>query len=55
MEERIIKSQKCINEGSSFLADIEPRFKGALELTGKLPLRLSPEGFERLLSAIISQ
>ena len=55
MKERIIKSQKCINAGSLFLADIEPRFKRALEITGNLPLRLSPDGFEHLLSAIISQ
>ncbi len=55
MRERIIKSQKCINDGSLFLAGIEPRFSRALKVTGNLPLRLSPEGFERLLSAIISQ
>ena len=55
MKERAIKSQECINEGASFLANIEPRFKSALEVTGVLPLRLSPDGFERLLGAIISQ
>ena len=46
MKERAIQSQECINEGASFLANIEPRFKYALEVTGELPLRLSPEGFE---------
>ena len=51
MKERIIQSQKCISEGVSFLASIEY----ALKVTGELPLRLSPEGFERLLGAIISQ
>ena len=55
MKERAIQSQECINEGASFLANIEPRFKYVLEVTGELPLRLSPEGFERLLGAIISQ
>ena len=55
MKERAIQSQECINEGASFLANIEPRFKSALEVTGELPLRLSPEGFERLLGAVISQ
>ena len=55
MKERAIQSQECINEGAWFLANIEPRFKYALEVTGELPLRLSPEGFERLLGAIISQ
>ena len=48
MKERAIQSQECINEGASFIANIEPRFKYALEVTGELPLRLSPEGFERL-------
>lgn len=55
MRERIIKSQKCVNEGASFLASIEPRFERALEVTGEVPLRLSSDGFERLLRAIISQ
>ena len=55
MKERIIQSQKCINEGVSFLASIEPRFEYAVKVTGTLPLRLSPEGFERLLGAIICQ
>ena len=55
MRERIIKSQKCVNEGASFLASIEPRFERVLEVTGEVPLRLSPDGFERLLRAIISQ
>ena len=55
MDERIIKSQKCINEGAAFLAGIEPRFERALKVTGELPLRLKPEGFERLLGAIVSQ
>ena len=55
MKERAIKRQECINEGASLLANIEPRFKYALKVTGELPLRLSPEGFERLLGAIISQ
>jgi len=55
MKERAIQSQECINEGASFLASIEPRFEYALKFTGELPLRLSPEGFERLLGAIISQ
>ena len=55
MRERTIRGQKCINDGASFLASIEPRFEYALELTGELPLRLSPDGFERLLRAIIGQ
>ena len=37
------------------MASIEPRFERVLEVTGEVPLRLSPDGFERLLRAIISQ
>ncbi len=37
------------------MAGIEPRFERALKVTGELPLRLKPEGFERLLGAIVSQ
>ncbi|MCP4822825.1 MAG: DNA-3-methyladenine glycosylase 2 family protein, partial [Shimia sp.] len=32
-----------------------PRFARALDLTGPLPLRLRPDGFDQLLSAIVSQ
>ena len=53
--ERIIKSDLCIQEGAAWLSDREPRFAQALQLTGSLPLRLRPDGFERLLSAIVSQ
>jgi DNA-3-methyladenine glycosylase II len=37
------------------LASIEPRFADALVLTGDLSLRLKSDGFEALLSAIVSQ
>ena len=52
---RIIKSDACVAEGAAWLAALDPRFAVALEATGKLPLRLRPDGFETLLGAIISQ
>lgn len=55
MKERIIETPDCIAEGSDWLARAEPRFAHALELTGELPLRRRKDGFEALLSAIVSQ
>lgn len=55
MTGRIISSDKCVAEGVSYLANIEPRFANALELTGPLPLRLRKDGFTALLDAIVSQ
>ncbi len=52
---RIIQSQDCVAEGAAFLGAIEPRFADALAQTGPLPLRLRKDGFEALLSAIVSQ
>ncbi|MFT5061768.1 MAG: DNA-3-methyladenine glycosylase II [Dinoroseobacter sp.] len=52
---RIIKSDACVAEGAAWLATLDPRLNTALEATGKLPLRLKPDGFETLLNAIISQ
>lgn len=55
MNERIIKSDACVSEGAEWLAAEIPLFKLALAETGPLPLRLKPDGFAELLSAIISQ
>ena len=55
MDERIIHSLDCVAEGASLLASIEPRFAYALQQTGPLPLRRRKDGFEALLSAIVSQ
>ncbi|MCF6271850.1 MAG: DNA-3-methyladenine glycosylase 2 family protein [Rhodobacteraceae bacterium] len=55
MDERVISSQEDIAQGAAWLAKSEPRFAHALELTGTLPLRLREDGFESLLSAIVSQ
>lgn len=52
---RIIESDEDVAEGAAWLALAEPRFAGALERTGPLPLRRRPDGFATLLSAIISQ
>ena len=52
---RIIKTEDCVAEGAAWLASQDARFARALELTGPLPLRLRPDGFDQLLSAIVSQ
>ncbi|MEQ3626973.1 MAG: DNA-3-methyladenine glycosylase 2 family protein [Celeribacter sp.] len=52
---RIIITPDCVAEGAAWLAEAEPRFAAALELTGPLPLRRRSDGFEALLSAIVSQ
>jgi DNA-3-methyladenine glycosylase II len=53
--ERVILGPDCVAEGAAWLASAEPRFASALELTGPLPLRRKKDGFEPLLSAIVSQ
>ncbi len=52
---RIIQTPACVAEGAAHLAAREPRFAAALDLTGPLPLRRREDGFEPLLSAIVSQ
>lgn len=52
---RIITGAACVAEGAAWLAQQEPRFACALKQTGPLPLRLRPDGFDQLLSAIVSQ
>ena len=52
---RIIETLDDVAEGAAHLAAREPRFAAALELTGPLPLRRRPDGFETLFSAIVSQ
>ena len=52
---RIIQSDACVAEGAAWLAHHDTRFARALEETGPLPLRLKPDGFAQLLSAIVSQ
>lgn len=52
---RIIQTDACVAEGALWLAEAEPRFAHALELTGPLPLRRRKDGFAALLDAIVSQ
>ncbi|TCL09623.1 DNA-3-methyladenine glycosylase II [Shimia isoporae] len=52
---RVIKADACVSEGAAWLSQHEPRFAYALGETGDLPLRLRPDGFAQLLSAIVSQ
>ena len=52
---RIIETDEDVAEGAAWLAAADPRFAAALSLTGPLPLRRRPDGFETLFSAIVSQ
>ncbi len=52
---RIIETNDCVAEGAAYLAEIEPRFADVLEHCAPLPLRRRKDGFEPLLSAIVSQ
>ncbi|MDP2580341.1 DNA-3-methyladenine glycosylase 2 family protein [Shimia thalassica] len=52
---RVIETSDCIAEGAEWLVAHDPRFGPALAATGPLPLRLRPDGFAQLLSAIMSQ
>ena len=55
MEERIITSQECISEGLAALAKLEPKFNQVIKTIEEIPLRRTSEGFDRLLSNIVSQ
>ncbi|WP_370269515.1 DNA-3-methyladenine glycosylase [Nioella sp.] len=52
---RIIETPECVAEGAAWLAAAEPRFAHALRQTGPLPLRRRKDGFDQVLSAIVSQ
>ncbi|MBO9452747.1 DNA-3-methyladenine glycosylase 2 family protein [Tropicibacter sp. R16_0] len=52
---RIIETPECVIEGADWLRDACPRMAYAMDQTGPLPLRRRPDGFEQLLSAIVSQ
>ncbi|WGW03224.1 DNA-3-methyladenine glycosylase family protein [Tropicibacter oceani] len=53
--ERVIQGDACVTEGAAWLAAQDDRWAQALQQTGPLPLRLRPDGFGQLLSAIVSQ
>jgi DNA-3-methyladenine glycosylase II len=55
VKERVIKGNACLREGADWLCAAEPRFDKAMQVLPPLPLRLKPEGFAELLSAIVSQ
>lgn len=55
MDERVITGEACVAEGAAWLCEHDPKMAEAYEATGPLPLRLKPDGFEELLSAIVSQ
>jgi len=55
MTGRLVETPDCVAEGAAWLAQRCPRMAHALDLTGPLPLRRNPQGFDQLLSAIISQ
>lgn len=55
MSERRIISEACVAEGAAWLCQHEPRFAVAMQDLPPLPLRLKPEGFAELFSAIVSQ
>jgi DNA-3-methyladenine glycosylase II len=52
---RVIRGPACVAEGAEWLAAREPRFAHALERAGEVPLRLRADGYDALLSAIVSQ
>jgi len=55
MDENLIRNDADIAKGVAWLCAHEPRFSYAYSQTGPLPLRLRDDGFEALLSAIVSQ
>lgn len=55
MTGRIIHSAECVAEGAAWLARQDALLAEAIALTGPLPLRRRADGFEALLSAIVSQ
>ncbi len=50
-----LETLDCVAAGARALADIEPRFAGALEATGPLPLRRSEGGYAGLLRIVCDQ
>lgn len=52
---RTVRSAACVAEGADWLRGVDPAFDRALDKTGPLPLRLKPDGFATLLSAIVAQ
>lgn len=52
---RIIRDQTDLAEGTTYLAQVEPRFRPFIAALEPLPLRLKPDGFAQVLFAIVGQ
>lgn len=52
---RIIRTQADVDEGAVWLAARDPALARAVALCGPLPLRRTEDGFQHLLSKIVSQ
>ncbi|MGR3436642.1 MAG: DNA-3-methyladenine glycosylase family protein [Shimia sp.] len=52
---RVIATQADVDEGAAWLAARDPVLARIYAVTGPLPLRRKPEGFEELLHAIVAQ
>ncbi|MDX8353449.1 DNA-3-methyladenine glycosylase 2 family protein [Cognatiyoonia sp. IB215182] len=55
MKERVIRTDACVQEGATWLCSRHPAFARAMQDLPALPLRLKPDGFPQLLSAIVGQ
>jgi len=53
--ERIILGADCVAEGAAWLKQNDEGMARALAAVAEVPLRLRPDGFAQLLSAIVSQ
>lgn len=51
----MILSDACVAEGAAWLCQQEPRLAAVMDDLPALPLRLKPDGFAALFSAIVSQ
>jgi len=52
---RIIRTEDCVAEGVAYLCAADEGMARAYRVTGPLPLRRKPDGFDQLLNAIVSQ
>ncbi len=55
MSDRIIRTDEDLTEGLAYLTSVEPRFDRIAPDLLPLPLRLKPDGFAPMLSAIVGQ
>lgn len=55
MDERVILGEECVAEGAAWLAARDAGMARARAAVDEVPLRLRPDGFAQLLSAMVSQ